>query len=403
MALTRMYNILFEVKILHHFFLNRRMKHFNDMSEEEQAEILLYYDAQNIFHITPSNQSKKDLARHQCLFKPTATGLIVGLKAEVDNGPPRKYTPFHKLDNDLTVTFHLHLKDFNLLNYTALPLTGNSSQVYLFSNLNGSLAKTFPSLSNHPQTYSGGRTYLPGDMVVDNSTTPTQLHTAELKTTADPAGSTDWLTENETDGLPMSYAGENDRYPLVKQQMLYRVKTADLEPTVEIKTATGTVIDVKSDILPGEFRTIQIDLRDLPEGLYSLHAESTDLTYQDDLQFYLLQQQEVPFAILQCSIKSDNTSFDMLDSQGFMLSPAYELRFRNRATHWRYVGKKFDASSVTSDSMPLTRFGVIENVSVLDKDGTPANDLPNPEVSMIKAEALTVEAERKFYSEIHIH
>lgn len=201
----------------------------------------------------------------------------------------------------------------------------------------------------------------------------------------------------------MSYAGETDRHMLVKERMLYRVKTAAVEPTVEIKNSAGKVVEVKSDILPGEFRTIQLDLHVLPEGLYSLHAESTDQIYQDDLQFYLLQTQEVSFAILQCAVKSDSASYDMLDSQELMLSPAYELRFRNRATHWRYVGNKFNASSVTNGAMPLTRFGVIENVSVPDKDGTPVDDLPNPGVSMIKAEALTIEAERKFYSEIHIH
>jgi hypothetical protein len=84
-------------------------------------------------------------------------------------------------------------------------------------------------------------------------------------------------------------------------------------------------------------------------------------------------------------------------------SPVYQLRFRNRATHWRYVGKQFNAFSVTTNPMPLTRFGVIDNVSVPDKNGTPVDDLPGPEVTMIKAEALAVEAEKKFYSEIHIN
>ncbi len=403
MALTSTYSILFELKILHHFFLNRGVKHFSTMTEEEQAEALLYYDIADFFHITPSDLTTNDLARHQCLFKPTATGLIVGLKTEVDDGPPKKHKPFQSLDNDLTFTFHIHLKDFNLLNYTALPLSDNSGRLYLFTNHGGALSKTFPSLSAHPHTFVTGHKYMPGDMVTDNGATPSKLHTANLKTTINPGVNGEWLTENIADGLPMSYAGETDRYRVVRRQMLYRVKTAGVEPVVEIKTAAGTVVEVKNDILPGEFRTIQLDLRGLPEGLYSLHAESSDLTYQDDLQFYLLQGQEVPFAIVQCAVKSDTTSYDMLDSEGFTRSPVYELRLRNRATHWRYIGKQFNASSVTAAPMPLTRLGIIENVTVPNKDGTPVDDLPNPEITMIKAEAMTVETERRFYSEIHIH
>ena len=89
-------------------------------------------------------------------------------------------------------------------------------------------------------------------MVVDNAATPTKLFTASVKTTSAPSGSTDWLTENSSDSLPMSYAGENDRYPLVRQQLLYRAKIADMEPQLEIKDSFGTVINAKTDVLPGE-------------------------------------------------------------------------------------------------------------------------------------------------------
>lgn len=403
MGVTITYSILFEVKILHHYFLNKGVKNFATMTADKQAEMMLLYDMRDIFHITPTAQSKKDLDRHRCLFKQTATGCIVGMKAEIDKGPPKTETPFHHLDDDLILTFHIHLRDYNLLNYTALPLTGNAGRIYLFSNRKGAGTKRFPSLCALPDTFSNGSSYLPGDMVVNNTATPTKLWTARLKTNANPVSSADWLTENQSEGLPMSYANENDRYQLVRQQLLYTVKTANVEPDIVIKTAAGTVVEVKSDIFPGEFRTIQLDLRGLPEGLYSFHAESQDHTYQDDLHFYLLQQQEVPFAILQLTVKSDSATYNMLDSQGHMLSPVYELRFRNRATHWRFIGKSFNASSVTASPLPLTRFGSIDNVSVPDKNGIPVDDLPNPEVTMIKAEALTVEAEKKFYSEVHIH
>lgn len=403
MGISVTYSILFEVHVLHHYFLNRGVKNFALMTADEQAGVMLKYNIHEFLDIVPTEECRKNLNRHQCIFKRTAAGIIVGLKADLDSQNPVKYKPFHEIDNDLIFTFHIHLKDFSLLNYTDLPLTGDSGQVYLFSNSTGSASKAFPSLCTFPATFENGRQYLPGDMVVNNGTTPTKLYTARLKTGANPIGSPDWLEENKNDSFPMSYADACDRIQMVRQQLLYRVKTADVEPEVVITAASGTVVGVKSDLLPGEFRTIQIDLRGLPEGPYSLHAESADHTYQDDLTFYLLQRKESPFAILQLAVKSDSAAYDMLDPQGCMLSPSYELRFRNRATHWRYVGKNFNVSSVTSNPMPLTRFGFIDNVSVPNKDGIPVDDLPNPEVTMIKAEALTVQAEKKFYSEIHIH
>ena len=403
MAIPVTYSILFEVNVLHHYFLNRGLKNFALMTADEQAEVMLKYDIRDALEIVPTAECRKNLDRHQCILRRTATGILAGLKAQLQSQPPHTYKPFHEIDNDLTFTFHMHLKDLSLLNYTNLPLNGNSSQVYLFSNNAGPAAKAFPSLCTFPSTFESGRQYLPGEMVVDSGTTPTKLYTARLKTGANPAGSPDWFEEKLSDSFPMSYAGAGDRIQLVRQQLLYRVKTADVEPVVVISAASGSVVEVKSDILPGQFRVIQIDLRGLPEGLYTLHAESADHTYLDDLTFYLLQQKERPFAILQLAVKSDTTAYNMLDAQGLMLSPSYELRLRNRATYWRYVGKKFNVSSVTSDPMPLTRFGFIDNVSVPDKDGIPVDDLPNPEVTMIQAEALTVQAEKKFYSEIHIN
>lgn len=403
MGVTVTYDILFEVKLLHHYFLNRGMTNYALMTEDEQAEIMLNYDVRDIFTITPTAECRKHLDRHQCLCKQTPAGIIVGLKAELVSQNPRRYKPFHQIDDDLVFTFHLHLRDFGLLNYTDLPLTGDSGRVYVFTNRKGSSSKAFPSLCTFPDSYSNGPAYLPGEMVVNNGANPARLFIARQKTTANPAGSPDWLVEKKSDGFPMSYATAADRQQLVREQLRYRVKTAGVEPEVTLTTGSGTVIEVKSDLLPGEFRTVQLDLRGLPEGFYSLHAESADHSYQDDLRFYLLQRKEPPFAILELQVQSDITAYNMLDPQGRLRGPAYELRFRNRATHWRYVGKNFNASSVTTTPMPLTRHGFIDNVSVPDKDGSPVDDLPNPEVVMVKAEALTVQAEKRFFTEIHIN
>ena len=402
-GVTISYNILFEVNILHHYFLNRGQKNFAVMNEKEQAKVLLKYDVQDFLEISPSAKCQRLLERCRCLFKKTSTGIIVGTQAVSKKGNPKRDKPFCKIANDQVFTFHIYLKDFDLLNYTDLPLTGTADQVYLFSNLKGNGTKAFPSLSTFPDTYTSGQEYLPGDMLIDNPVNPAKLYIANLKTKTDPISSSDWLQENASNGYPMTYTSKKDRIPLVMKQMLYTVKTAGVEPEILVRTASGTAVEVRIDNLPDVPDTIQIDLGGLPEGLYSLHAQSSDHSYQDEIIFYLLQHSEPPFGILRLAAKSDASEYDLLDSQGYIRSPSYTLRFRNRATYWRYVGERFSASSVTAEPMPLTRFGVIDNVSVPDKNGTLVEDLPNPQLNMIKAEALSVQAEKKFYSEIHIH
>jgi|GEM_PF-972377 len=415
MGMTVTYNILFEVKILHHYFLNKGRENYEGMTDDAKADMMLKYDVREFLDITPTPECRKNLDRHHCIFKQTSTGIIVGMRAESNMQNPSKFKPFPDLDDDLAFTFLVNLNDPLFLNYTALPLTENSGNVYLFQNMKGSHAREFPSLCSLPDKHVNNYKYLPGDMVIDDLNTPATLFTAINKSKSDAAENydpathfDDWQSEKKSDGFPISYANLNDRHLLVRQTMAYRVKKAGIKPTIVVKSAFGTTVTPKITVipedllLPEEFQTIQVDFGGLPEGFYSMHVESDDPDCQDAIDFYLLQQKVAPFGILRLAVKSDTTEYDMLHD-GCILSPAYELRFRNRATHWRYVGKKFNALSVTKDAFPLTRFGFIENITVTNKGGMDETDLPNPEVSMIKAEALTVTAEKKFYSEIHIH
>jgi hypothetical protein len=403
MSFSIAYNILFEVKILHHFFLNRGDKAYDTMNDEEKADIMLKYDVRDFFDIKPTEDCKRILRSHNCLCKMTSNGIIAGLRAEPDGSQPPKFSSFMPLADDLKLTFLVSLRDMDFMNYTALPLKGNENRVYSFQNTTTGNPKKFPALSTIPPIYKAATEYMPGDMLSDNALNQTKLFTAKLKTSNATSNATDWLKEQTADNVTLQYVNSNDRYPIVRGTYLYKVTSAGVEPAVTVKTANGITITPEVMVLPGEFRSLQVDMRLFPDGFYMAHVESADHLYQDDVAFYLLQQRETPFGIIQLTVKSDDAAFNMVDAQGFLRSPVYELHFRNRFTHWRYAGKKFNADSVTDGPLPLTRFGFIENVKVKGKDGSFIDDLPNPSVSIIKTEALTSPAERKFYSEIHIN
>jgi hypothetical protein len=403
MSISVTYHVLFEVKIMHHYFLNRGTVIFDSMSVADQADVMLKYDAREIFEIVPTEECTKILNANHCIFKATSTGIIVGLRAGSDGQAPPKFKPFSSLADDLIFTFIVKLRDFDFMNYTALPFTGNSGQTFVFQNIVSGGPKKYPALTAIAPLYEAAKEYLPGDMLSNNANNPTKLFTALRKTTQNTSTATDWLTEQSAANLPMQYANVNDRHPVVRGIFSYQVKNADTEPTATVKTAAGITVTPKVTILPGDFRTVQMDMRELPDGFYTVHFESAAPVYSDDVAFYLLQQRENPFGIIRLHAKSDDATYNMLDPQGFMLSPVFELRFRNRSTHWRYVGKQFNDASVTAAPLPLTRFGFIENVQVTDKDGHWVDNLPNPAVSIIKTEALTKTTEKNFYSEIHIN
>lgn len=402
MSQSLLYKSLFEVKILHHFFLNKGEQEWDKMSQVDKDRMESNYDIREIFDITPTPESTKALSSHSCIFKKTSTGLLVGIKAEADKLNPGKFNSFVPLADNLTFRFLVRLKDLNFMNYTALPLQGNGDKIYVFSNSLNKTPNTFPALSAIPPVFKSGNTYLPGDMLSDSANNPTKLFTALEKTSNNPTLSADWQTEIGNATTPLSYVNVNDRYPVANGFFTYTMKVKDAKPIATLKNSSGFSIQPKMEVLPGDFQTLQIDLLKYPQGIYSIHIDSDDPTYHDDATFYLLQGSEVPFALIEIKVKSNQPAYDLF-IQGDLRSPTLEIRFRNRWTHWRYLGKLFNPPYVLENPLPLTRYGNIEITKPPEPEDTKTIILPNPSVSLIKAEALMHTEEKKYYSEIHIN
>ena len=334
MSVSITYDILFEIKIIHHYFLNKGDVNYNTMSDVDKANMMLKYDAREIFEIVPTEECSKILNAHNCIFKPTSSGILVGLRAESNGLQPPKLKPFKSLADDVIFTFLIKIRDNDFMNYTALPFNGNNGQVFTFQNTISGSSKKFPSISSIPPVYKTAKEYLPGDMLSNNPNNQTKLFTALKKTVKNTSSALDWITEQLSDNLPLQYVNVNDRHPLVRGIFIYQVKNVNVEPTAIVKTTSGITVTPKVTTLPGDFCSLQIDMRDFPEGFYTMHIQSAAPVYTDDVAFYLLQQRENPFGIIQLNVKSDDATYNMLDPLGFMRSPVYELRFRNRSTRW---------------------------------------------------------------------
>jgi hypothetical protein len=375
---------------------------WDKMSEGDKERIEDIYDIRDIFELTPTPESNVALRAHNCIFKRTSMGFLVGIKVVADKLNPGKFNAFVPINDNQTFRFLVKLKDANFINYTALPLGGISNKMFKFSNNPNNISDTFPSLSAIPPVFKMDHLYMPGDMLSNDSANQTKLYTALLKTSNNPALSEDWLTENIDVDTPMIYANINDSYPVANGFLIYTMKVKNAKPIATMKNSSGFAIQPKMEVLPGDFYALQVDLLKYPQGIYSIHIDSDDPTYHDDLTFYLLHGNETPFALIEIKVKSKQPSYDLFN-QGNLLSPTFEIRFRNRRTHWKYFGKQFESPYILDEPLPLTRYGNIE-ITIPPKPGeTKTTVLPNPSVSSIKAEAFINTEEKKYYSEIHIH
>jgi hypothetical protein len=402
MSQSIIYKSLFEVNIRHHFFLNKGQQEWDSMSQEEKDTQEAKFDVKEILDISPTPDCVKLLNAHNCIFKKTATGILIGIKAEPDEVNVGKFKPYISLNDEETFRFSVQLKDYNFLNYTALSLQSARNRTHILTNSAINDSNLFPALTSIPPVFESGKTYMPGDMLSDSATNQTKLFTALVKTTDNPTGSSDWLTENLGPNIPVSYINVNDSYAAANGIFTYTMKEKDALPIAQINDASGNSINPKIEILQGDFRILQIDMTKFKEGIYSVHVESSNTVYSDDVTFYLLQSSNTPFALVEIKVKSKQTDYDLI-VEGDLTSPVFEIRFRNRQTHWRYVGKKFTTPFITDTPLPLTRYGNIEIFKPPDQENSEAVLLPNPSTSLIKAEALKSTNETKYFSEIHIN
>jgi hypothetical protein len=402
MSLHIIYKNLFDIKLLHHFFLDKGIETWDTMTQEEKDKIEAKYDIRDIFEITPTPDCNKVLRAHNCVFKNTSAGILVGIKAKPNELEPGKFKPFISLHKDLTFRFLIRLKDLNFTNYTALPLQGNSGKMFIFKNYTLNTSLSFPSLNAIPPVYEPAATYLPGDMLSDDPVNQTKLFTAMVKTINNTSVAADWLTEEANAETPMNYANINDRYPVAIGFFIYKMKQENVYPIATMKNFSGDNINPKMEILQGDFYTIQVDMRNFPQGFYSIHIEGDNPAYIDNVTFYLMQQSEVPYGLIEIKVKSDQPDYDLTELEQ-LLSPVFELRFRNRRTFWRYFGKIFNTPFEVQDPLPLTRYGFIEVAKPPDPEEDKTILLPNPSDSLIMAEALTKTDEKKYYSDIQIN
>jgi len=129
MSYSSTYGLLFEVTLLHNYFLNNGEKTFASMPPADQEKMLQQFNTDAFSTITPTLETNSVLKNYKMVFKKTKTGFSIYIKVKEANA----FDPFIEVPVDLNLNFLIKINDYQFENYTNLDFA--PTQVYLFSNV----------------------------------------------------------------------------------------------------------------------------------------------------------------------------------------------------------------------------------------------------------------------------
>lgn len=386
------YKTLFEVRLLHHYHLDKAGEGgdyllFDLATDAEQEEALRKYDISSFLNIVPTEACYSLLRKHNCIFQKRQDRFIIAIKVQYNDGL-NAYTPFVPLADDLAFTFRYTIADPYFLNYSNIPLPKQKDTVFLFQNKSDSNARVYPDLSRLAPTRDVSEIYNAGEILMSADLSTVLI--ADTITGPVNVPVQNFITDPKVSGNALHYVNRNDIMKtsgnIVRIDTGLQNRTEDVAVTITNNQAT--VITPRVSLFEDGNTTVQADFSMFPEGVYNVHLEDAGSAYTEDVLFYLQKENSVCDGIVQIQVKSDQAAFGLLNNNGSVKEGdqirRFDLRFKNRATLWRYLGNGFSNQPESGPHL-LARNGFL-NLSVNDENAVAVNDLPNASVNMIRTE-----------------
>lgn len=100
------YKTLFEIRLLHHYWLDEDVKVFDALTSDKKDSRLLNYDVRSFLNIEPTASTEIAMAAFKCLFRTTSLGCVMLATSNT------------VIPDDLIFEFHLTIKQSEFYNYT---------------------------------------------------------------------------------------------------------------------------------------------------------------------------------------------------------------------------------------------------------------------------------------------
>jgi len=424
---TILYKRLFEVRILHDYYLSKAdLTSFYELNDNEKAEFLNLsifqneYDVQNYLEIIPSDSTQTLFRNFHLRMAISPSGFMVGVKVktQMNEAGEEEYLPTILTPADtLRLGFQLRIKDPDFNTYTNLKIRQSAPASYFFSNTNTEEEKVFPSLSLPVAEYDADTTYESGEMAIVGDI---------LKEALEETNSDSDAVWRAVDGGV--FANEQDHI-LLPKVFPYTLSEASDATEFTLKELDGSDVKKVTFNTTGKSQTLSLDFRqsaltaddepeDIIDGHYLLEisTDSSTKTVPVYLSAELYRRANAGALVIKTDVtdpdfrvmNDDGTLITRKKADGtFVSHPVFEIRFKRRSTYWRYrsdSGGSLKAISdttqfldkesgylVTKNLRPLTYFPTIfKNSNQADVF------LPNPNKRSVKKEA------KKYFSDTYV-
>ncbi len=297
------YKRLFEIRLLHHYWLDEGATVFDLIADQtKKARRLLQYDMRPFLAVTPTNATMKAFNGLGGVFKNTALGCLVAVPDSV------------VIAQDAVYEFAVTVRHADVLNYTALTL--RPQKVYEIYH------------QSEDQVYR----YKENVPVLSNLTGATRG-----------TGSDKMLFLSKE--IPTLAADDQVEALFISGNVLEQL-TSD-QPNANTQSLHNPATDFPIFVHQGDVPTIVP-----PSGLVGAPARGVRLSNEitDEV-----------FALIHLSaVRENDEDFSLIDSNGHAKTahPVFQVRFKNRSTFWQYLNKSTESvDSTEPNPLPLTYFG----------------------------------------------
>ncbi|WP_300664021.1 hypothetical protein [Fluviicola sp.] len=143
MSYSQTYRTLFELQVLHEYYLNSGPDPFRGMDPQQQQLMFKNYAFNGFLQVTPTAQTRKVMENQKLLLNAGKRGLeVIALVEETAPGTPAK--PFIPLSDNVELHFLVKINDPAFEIYTDLTLVKN--EFFFFSNIQPPGETNFPYL-----------------------------------------------------------------------------------------------------------------------------------------------------------------------------------------------------------------------------------------------------------------
>jgi hypothetical protein len=357
MSFSLQYRRLLGVEIRHDYYLSADPAVYQgdaalqQMTLDEQTRS---YDVSRLMALTPTPETTALMRDYRMVFRPNRWGYEVAMQVQALSGIwAGSYAPFLTLDQPLRLRMTLRPHTSYFSNFTNLPFhsMGGERAIYHFTNRAANpvgaapdtqLYLSQPMAGFDPQArYAAGSLLREGnallEALVDNGPAPARL----------PA---EWREIYLGQTPHFQFVTEADRVPLRPSRFQHPVNTGGLA----FETLDLEVIDHLGQVLhrvratsegPGISLTqVPLNLDTLLPGRYQLVVRETNGTPVPalGLSFYLDDQLYLnpPLGLIELFHAPDGSlgtyAWAASASPFALQQPTYQLRWKNRATWWRY-------------------------------------------------------------------